>query len=163
MIIRGKTQYITSIPFEKLCCGCLNKALLIISHQQILHIKNKSGKSCGTADWDKLTPKYKPDVHTHTHKKVMCTMLLLNPRWADLIQLWVDWGRKMKTKRKGGSKTETVPWKRDGGGETTTHCFYLPCLGRDRLIAAAADKGLLFPLYSAIWPGPVTAAPLSAF
>lgn len=69
MIIRGKTQYITSIPFEKLCCGCLNKALLIISHQQILHIKNKSGKSCGTADRDELTTKYKPEVHTHTQKK----------------------------------------------------------------------------------------------
>lgn len=51
----------------------------------------------------------------------------------------------MKTEGKDESKTETVSEK----AMATEECLYLQCLGRDRLIAAA-DKGLLFPLYSAI-------------
>lgn len=61
-----------------------------------------------------------------------------------------DW--LYKTMEKGG----------EGEKKKERKAFYLLRLGRDRSIAAAADRGVLSPLNRAVWPGPGTAAPLCA-
>lgn len=117
----------------------------------ISHINNESGNSCcDTAAWD-----------AHYLLQISLSRKLC-VQYSDIkSQLSrLDLTLNYKTEE----KDEDKDWlnKTTEEGDTTRECLYLLCLGQDRLIAAA-DKGVLVPLYWAIWPGPMTVAPLSAF